>query len=131
MRALLLTSTLLFVSAGQALADLSQADLASIAAAVQSALAGANGQAAQVDALKALTDSLLGKYGADNDAQVVSAIQGDALADGASPQTVDLALGDLIRKFALGKTPPTVPTGGNNGGPTGAGSSSCVNPSCT
>lgn len=133
LRALFLTSTAaLLLSAGQALADLSQADQASIAQAVQSALAGAANPGAQADALKAVADSLLGKFGADNDPQVVAAIQADALADGASQQTVDVALGDLIRKYAEGgKPPPTVPVGGNSGGPVGAGSSSCTNPSCT
>lgn len=134
MRALFLASAaVLLVSAGQAMADLSQSDQAAISQAVQSALAGANGNpAAQVDALKAVTSSLLGKFGADNDPQVVSLIVADALADGASQQTVDLALGDTIEKYAQGgKPPPTVPVGGLTTGPVGAGSSSCTNPSCT
>src|SRR5215472_602326 len=124
-RALLLSSAVLLAGAGQAAADLSQSDMAAISAAVQSALAGAanGGQAAQVDALKAVTMGLLGKFGADNDPQVVNAIVADALADGASQQTVDLAMADTIARLAGTKRPGAaygVPVGGVSNGPVGA-----------
>ncbi len=133
-RTLMLTSAVvLLASVGQADADLSQSDLTAISVAVQNALAGANGQPAQVDALKGVDANFLGKFGPDDDPQVQCAIFADALADGASLQTVNLALGDMLRKCVAGGTRVAPPVGGNTipGGPSGAGSSSCTNASCT
>jgi hypothetical protein len=83
------------VSAAPAYADLSQTDLAAISASVQSALSGAaaGGPAAMADAVKTVTTSLLGQYGAQNGTQVAAAIIADALADGASPQAVGQGMG--------------------------------------
>jgi hypothetical protein len=126
LRALFLASAVLLAGVGPALAALTQADLATIASAVQSALAGAQ-PGAQADALQGVYQNLLGKFGSDNDQALKDAIIQDALADGASQQVVDSAFG----KNRGGQNPPTI--GGNNipGGPTGGGSSSCTNPSCT
>lgn len=95
---LLVASSLFLLTAGTApaLADLSQTDLAAISTAVQGAVSGASqgGPAAMADAIKTVTDDLVGKFGNANCGQVAAVIVADALADGASPQSVGQGIGE-------------------------------------
>ena len=83
-----------------AFGDLSVTDLGAISTAVSSAVAtpspssSAGTPSAPTQALTSLTTSSMGQYGPANGPTVASAIITDAVADGASPQSVGQAMGE-------------------------------------
>lgn len=91
-----ISSFTMMLATAPALGALSESDLGAISTAVSNAIASSSsggGQPALTQALTALTASSVNQYGAANASSVASNIMQDAIADGASPQSVGQAMG--------------------------------------